>query len=89
MKIEYNFRLAPEAVWLIVNTVLGAVLIEVMGYVTGLTTLPAWDDFRTWLVALGLSAVRTLLGAFLAAVTGGGFQTPGEPGPAPTPPPAE
>ena len=80
----YNFRIAPEAIWLIVNTVLGAVLIEVMGYVTGLTALPPWDDFRTWLIALGLSALRTLLGAVLAAVTGGAFLGRGEVPPTPT-----
>lgn len=83
--VSYNFRIGPEAVWLIINTMIGAVLIEVLGYLTGLSTLPAWDDFRTWLVALGLSAVRTLLAAVLAAATGG-FQLPGEPGPPPAPP---
>ena len=81
--VSYNFRLAPEAVWLIVNTVLGTLLVEVSAYVTGLQTLPGWDDLRTWGIALGLSAIRTALGALLAVVTGGGFQKPGEPGPAP------
>ena len=79
MNVTYNFRLAPEAVWLIVNTVLGAVLIEAAAFLVGMSTLPAWTDFRAWLIALAISAVRTLLGAILAAATGGGFQRPGEP----------
>jgi hypothetical protein len=83
VNITYNFRLAPEAVWLIVNTVLGTLLVEVTAYATGLTALPRWDDLQTWLIALGLSAVRTALGALLAVVTGGGFQSPGQPGPDP------
>jgi predicted phage tail protein len=88
MNIRYNFRLAPEAICLIVNTVLGAVLIEAAAFFMGMSELPAWDDFRAWLIALGLSAIRTLIAAVIAAATDG-FQGPGVPGPAPTPPPAE
>lgn len=74
--ISYNFRLGPEAVWLIVNTVVGA----------GLTTLMTTDftsitDWKAWAIGLGIALARTLIGAILAAATGGGFQKPGEPGP--------
>jgi hypothetical protein len=77
-KVMYNFRLAPEAVWLIVNTVLGALLVELVGRFAGLSDLPSLTDLRSWGIALGLSAVRTGLGAILAAVTGGAFLKPGE-----------
>jgi hypothetical protein len=50
--------------------------------VAGWTTFPGIDDLQTWGAALLLSAVRTTLGAILAAATGG-FQLPGEPGPPP------
>lgn len=76
----YNFRLAPEALWLIVNTVLGTLLIDVIGRLAGLETFPTLDTLQAWGAALALSAVRTALGALLAAATGGGFQKPGEPG---------
>jgi hypothetical protein len=81
LKLSYNFRLGPEALWLIVNTVVGTVLIELLGDLSGLTTFPGWDNINLWLSALALSAVRTFLGALLAAATGGGFQVPGEPKP--------
>ena len=84
--IQYNFRLAPEAVWFIVNTVIGAVLVDVLGRLANLDGLPTLDTLGAWGAAIGISAVRTLLGAVLAAATGGGFQKPGEPGPAPIPP---
>lgn len=86
MNIQYNFRLGPEAVWLIVNTVLGALLVEAIAFFSGLSTLPGADDLRTWVATLAVALVRTALGALLAVVTGGGFQGPGEPGPAPQPP---
>ena len=81
MKLTYNFRLAPEAVWLIVNTVIGTVLVELLANLANLSTLPGWGDLQTWGAALAVSAVRTLIGALLAAATGGGFQVPGEPKP--------
>ena len=74
----YNFRLAPEAIWLIVNTVLGTLLVQVLAGLANIDTLPAWDDMQAWLIALGFSAVRTLLGALLAVVTGGQFLSPGQ-----------
>ena len=74
--IAYNFRLGPEALWLIVNTVVGAVLTTLM--TTDFTSI---TDYKAWLIGLGIAAARTLIGAILAAATGGGFQKPGEPGP--------
>jgi hypothetical protein len=78
MNIQYNFRLAPEAVWLIANTVLGAVLIDVLGRLANLDAFPTLDTVGAWAGAVGIAAIRTLLGAILAAATGGGFQGPGE-----------
>ena len=78
MNVTYNFRLAPEAIWLIVNTVLGAVLVDVAGRLAGLDAFPTLDTLGAWAAAIGIAAIRTALGALLAAATGGGFQTPGE-----------
>ena len=86
MNIQYNFRIGPEAIWLVVNTVLGTLLVEAIAFFANLSTLPGADDVRTWVATLAVALVRTGLGALLAVVTGGGFQKPGEPGPAPTPP---
>jgi hypothetical protein len=74
--VIYNFRLGPEAFWLILNTVAGAAL----------TSLAAADftsitDWKAWGIGFGIAMLRTLIGAVLAAATGGGFQKPGEPGP--------
>ena len=74
--IAYNFRLGPEAVWLIVNTVIGAALTTLL--TTDFTSI---TDYKAWLIGFGIAIVRTLIGAVLAAATGGGFQKPGEPGP--------
>lgn len=79
----YNFRLAPEAVWLIVNTVVGTVLLDLLGRLAGLEAFPTVDEIGGWGAAITLAAVRTAIGALLAAATGGGFQGPGEPGPDP------
>jgi hypothetical protein len=79
----YNFRLAPEAVWLVVNTVIGAVLIDLLGRLAGLDAFPTLDTVAAWGSAIGVAAVRTTIAALLAAATGGGFQSPGEPGPKP------
>ena len=64
----YNFRIGPEAVWLIVNTVIGAVLAQLL-----VTDFAGITDYRAWLTGLGISAARTLIGAILAAATGGQF----------------
>lgn len=82
MNISYNFRLAPEALWLIGSTVIGTVLVQVLADVAGWgNVIPPLDDLRSWAIGLGIGAVRTLIGAILAAATGGGFQAPGEPKP--------
>lgn len=81
MNITYNFRLGPEAVWLIVNTVLGTVLVELLANLAGLSELPSWDNVTLWASALAVSAIRTAIGAILAVATGGGFQSPGQPKP--------
>ena len=73
----YNFRLGPEAMWLILNAVIGTVLIEVIG-----TDFAAVTDWKAWAISFGIGVLgRTLPAAILAAATGGGFQMPGEPGP--------
>ena len=78
MTVSYNFRLAPEAIWFIVNTVLGAILVDVVGRLAGLEAFPTLDTLGAWGSAIAIAAIRTLLGAILAAATGGGFQGPGE-----------
>lgn len=78
MNISYNFRLAPEAVWLVVNTVVGAALTTLMT-----TDIGAITDWKAWAIGFGISLARTLIGALLAAATGGGFQAPGVPKEAP------
>lgn len=83
MNVSYNFRLAPEAIWLIVNTVLGALLVEAISFVGGFSSFPGVNEWQTWAGTLAVSLIRTALGALLAVVSGGGFQTPGTPGPAP------
>lgn len=78
MNVTYNFRLAPEAVWLVVNTVIGAALTTLMT-----TDIAAITDWKAWGIGFGISLGRTLIGALLAAATGGGFQAPGVPKDAP------
>jgi len=69
----YNFRIGPEAIWLIVNTVIGAVLTQLL-----VTDFAGITDWRAWLIGLAASAGRTLLGALLAAATGGQFLGAGQ-----------
>ena len=73
----YNFRLAPEAIWLIVNTVIGTLLVEVLAGLAGFQN-GELTDLRTWANGLGYGLARTLIGAVLAAATGGQFLKPGE-----------
>ena len=73
MNVTYNFRLAPEAIWLVVNTVIGAALTTLMT-----TDITAITDWKAWVIGFLISLARTLIGAILAAATGGGFQAPGE-----------
>ena len=68
----YNFRLLPESFWFIANTVLGALLTSLVA-----TDFTSITDWKAWAIGLGAALFRTLLGAILAAATGGGFQGPG------------
>lgn len=84
MNFQYNFRIGPEALWLVGSTVAGTILVQVLADMLSWgSVVPPLDDLKAWGVGLGIGAVRTLIGAVLAAATGGGFQMPGEPGPAP------
>ena len=76
--MTYNFRLAPEAVWLIVNTVLGTILVQILADLAGINSVGDLGDLGAWGTGLAFAAVRTAIGAVLAAATGGGFQVPGE-----------
>lgn len=69
----YNFRVAPEGIWLIVNTVLGSVVVSLLAQFAGASGFADLGDPGTWLSGLAFGAVRTLLGAILAAATGGQF----------------
>lgn len=85
MTFQYNFRIGPEALWLIGGTVLGTLLTQILADVVGWgDVIPPLDDLRSWGVTLLLTGFRTLIGAVLAVATGGGFQGPGEAGPPPT-----
>ncbi len=72
--ILYNFRLGPEALWLIGNTVFGAALTTLLT-----TDLMGITDWKTWGIGFGMALFRTAIGSVLAAASGGGFQTPGVP----------
>lgn len=69
----YNFRLAPEAVWLIVNTVIGAALTTLLT-----TDVANITDWNAWATGFGIAIARTAIGAVLAAATGGQFLGRGE-----------
>lgn len=73
----YNFRLSAEAIWLIVNTVLGTLIVTLMADLTNVNSFGDLGDINTWLTGLGFGLVRTALGAILAAATGQ-FLKPGE-----------
>lgn len=79
----YNFRIAPEAIWLIVNTVLGTLLVEAFAAFMNADSFGDLGDIKTWGLGLLFGAVRTAIGAILAAATGGQFlgrgQTPERP----------
>ena len=79
MNLTYNFRLAPEAVWLIVNTVIGTILVQILADIANIQSVGDLGDLKSWITGLAFAAVRTLIGAILAAATGGGFQGPGVP----------
>lgn len=77
MKPLYNFRIAPEAIWLIVNTVLGTALVEVAAALLNWQS-NGFGNLETWATGFAFGLARTLIGAILAAATGGQFLTPGE-----------
>lgn len=73
----YNFRIGPEAFWLVLSSVGTALLMEL--YTADYTAI---TDYRAYFVGLlPVLLFRTLPGAILAVISGGGFQKPGEPGP--------
>lgn len=80
----YNFRLAPEAIWLVVNTVIGTALVELLLQLTQWQETGGIGDWKTWAVGFAFGLVRTAIGAVLAAATGGAFLTPGQVPPKPT-----
>ncbi len=68
----YNFKFTPEAIWLIVNTVLGSILVSLMA-----VDFTSITDWKAWAIGFAFGMVRTILGAVLAAATGGRFVGPG------------
>lgn len=68
----YNFRIGPEALWLIGNTVLGTALVEIASAAAGWQT-NGFDNLETWATGFAFGLVRTLIGAVLASATGGQF----------------
>ncbi len=77
MKPLYNFRIAPEAIWLIVNTVIGTALVELAAALLNWQS-NGFGDIETWATGFAFGLARTLIGAILAAATGGQFLAPGE-----------
>lgn len=84
MRPLYNFRWVPEGFWLIAQTVLGVLLVEVAGRLLELAnmieagTLPTLATWQAWALALLVTFARTLAGALLARLSGGSFLKPGE-----------
>lgn len=78
-RFYYNFRVVPEAVWLITITILGTFLIDIIGRFLGVDEWPSLDTWQAWASAAAFGAVRAGLGIALAKLTGGGFQLPGQP----------
>lgn len=75
----YNFRIAPEAMWLVINTVIGAALTTLM--TTDFTTILDW---KAWGIGFAIATGRTALGALLTAASGGQFLGRGETPDSPT-----
>lgn len=72
--LYYNFRIGPEAVWLIVAAIGSAILTELMS--TDYTAIVDWKAYALGL--FGMLIFRTVPAAILAVLSGGGFQKPGE-----------
>ncbi len=77
MPVLYNFRIAPEGAWLIINTVLGTALVEVAAALLNWQS-NGFGNLETWATGFAFGIARTLIGAILAAATGGQFLKPGE-----------
>lgn len=77
MKLEYNFRIGPETLWLIGGTVVGTMLVDLSGRLLSIEGWPALDTWQAWALAITFNGFRTGIGAIIAFATGG-FQTPGE-----------
>jgi hypothetical protein len=75
VNFQYNFRLGPEAAFLILSAVGGAILTELV--TVEYTAITDWRAYA-WSFG-GMLLFRTIPAAILAVVTGGGFQKPGEP----------
>lgn len=83
--LYYNFRLGPEAVWLIVAAIGSALLTELMA--TDYNAIVDWKAYAWGL--FGMLIFRTIPAAILAVLSGGGFQKPGEPAEKEPPAPEE
>ncbi len=77
MPVLYNFRIAPEAIWLIINTVIGTALVELAAGLLNFQT-NGFANIETWATGFAFGLARTLIGAILAAATGGQFLAPGK-----------
>lgn len=75
MTLQYNFRVVPEIALSIAIAALVPILQSLLT-ITGFADLTPefWDGVLA-------GAAKAAIGALLAIVTGGGFQTPGQPGP--------
>lgn len=74
MKISYNFRLGPEALWLILNTVVATALLQIVG-----TDFQQITDLGTWATGFGIGLLSRTIPAAIIAAASGGFYTPGQP----------
>lgn len=79
--ISYNFRLGPEAVWLVVNTVVATALLQIVA-----TDFQSVTDLGAWATGFGIGLLSRTIPAAIIAAASGGFQKPGEPGPQPAQP---
>ena len=77
MSFTYNFRIIPE-IAIAVGLAAAVPLLQAFANFTGFADLTPefWDGVFA-------ASVRAGIGVLLALITGGGFQKPGEPGPAP------
>ncbi len=73
----YNFRILPELGWAVLTGVVIALAEAAVAFDESVFA----GDPAAWVVALAGTLVRAVGGALLAAITRGGFQKPGEPGP--------